>query len=300
MGLLNVLRRQAGPNPDPEPGEGGYTAPRGPMGQAGYPGSTSQVRTDPPETEEQLHDFYGGRNTGYGIEADARRGAALVPGSYAPAPNPPPRARRGTGRAWIPFEPQRAELQSDPAEWFGGQKLRVQRGVADNIGINPDRVRDTETPGHANRPVISRGTPYGGEEAEGRNRLFYAGKLAVPDGENRYVFGGPNGGAETYSFDARMPYSGRGNGARGADLNADRYYSPVQPDYFGDQGGQYGYQRESPDGMHRPTEFYEPGPWTENFYDTTAGAGSPGEAGTSGQAISAVYYSPAVTGRRRA
>jgi len=298
MALLNWFRRQTGPNPDPEPGEGGYTSPRGPMGQTGYPGSTGQVRTDPPEVGGKLHDDYGGRSTGYGVEPNAQNRADLEPGSFEPSPVPSPVTRRGVNRAWVPFELQQLDLQKDPAEEFGGPNKHI--GVSElGPGDAPGKARATErqqTLGFEGTPGLGRGVP---GDANQRNTRFYAGKLATPDGENRYVFGGVNGGQDSYTFDARMPYTSRGNGARGADLDAERFYQPVVDGYFGDEGGQYGYMRQAPDGQHRPTQFYEPGPWTANFYDTTADAGSPDEPGSNAQAYEAVTFSPVVTGRRR-
>ena len=298
MGLLNLLRGNTGPAPDPNAGEGGYTPPRGKMGETGYPGSTGQTRTDPAAAGGKLRDDHG-RAQGYGTEPNAANRSALMPGSYDPAGSPPPVTRRGVNRGWVPFEGQQAELQLESSEWFGGPNRHV--GTSE-LGPDhgPGSARWTErqqTLGYGSRG-LGAGVP-GDSPGRPHARQFFAGRQAAPDGDNRYVFGGVNGGQTSYTFDARMPLTTRGNGARGADLNADRYYSPASGQYFGDQGGQYGYQRETPDGPHRPTEFYEPGPWTANFYDTTASAGSPAEAGTAAQAIDAVHYSPAVGGRRR-
>lgn len=300
MALLNWLRRNTGPNPDPEPGEGGYTGARGPMGEGGYPGSTGQRRSNPAEAGGKLRDAHGGRLAGYGTEPDARRRSAIVEGSYSPASDPAPRTRRGTGREWPPTEEQGFELQAEATEWFGGPNRRIgtsERGPGDTPG-KASATQRQRTLGFEGTRGLAAGIP---GNANQRNTKFYAGRKAAPDGGNRYVFGGTNGGQTSYTFTRRMPYTSRGDGARGACLTADRYYAANEgSDYFADQGGQYGYMRGAPDGRHRPTEYYEPGPWTANFYDTTASAGSPGEAGSGGQAYQAVTYSPRVGGRRRA
>jgi hypothetical protein len=96
-----------------------------------------------------------------------------------------------------------------------------------------------------------------------------------------------------------MPYGGRGDGARGAQLSGQRYYATGQSGAFWNAGqGDYGIARER--GGKRPVSFTEPAPWTTDFYDTTAGV-----AGQStGQSPSTVYVSPSAgrasnsTGRR--
>jgi hypothetical protein len=311
MGLLTWLKGNTSsqPQPDPLAGEGGYTTPRGPMGQTGYPGSTGQVRTDPAAAGGKLRDEHQ-RATGYGVEADARRGAAFAAPDRAPAPNPPDRTRRGTGRAWVPPELQQLELQQDQTEWFGGPNRHVgtsELGPGHGLGSAKDTERQ-QTLGFEGTRGLGAGVP-GDQPGRPHARQFFKGAQARPDGDNRFVFGGPNGGQQSYTFDAKMPYTGHGGdvpqnvgarfSTRGAILSGDRLYYSVEEQYFGDQGGQYGYARQTPDGPHRPTEYYEPGPWTANFYDTTAAAGSPAEAGTAKQAIDAVHYSPTVGGRRR-
>jgi hypothetical protein len=84
-----------------------------------------------------------------------------------------------------------------------------------------------------------------------------------------------------------MPYAGRGNGARGADLNGQRYYAAGQGDQFWNAGqGDYGAARKA--GGKRPVGFTAPAPWTTNYYDTTPEM----QNAQAGQAPNAVYVSP--------
>lgn len=309
MALLDKLfgSGKALPDNDPLAGEGGYTGARGKYGEHGFPGSTGSRRTNPSEASGALHDGPAGF-----AEADASRHADFVEGSRNPPPefgesavSPPGREhspRRGSTpdiRQPSPQE-QQADLQKEATEWFGGPNREI--GTSE---LGPDHglgsARNTQvqqTLGFEGTPGISRGIP-GDQYGKPHGPQFFKGQAAAPDGENRFVFGGRNGGVSSTTFDRRMPFTSRGNGARGADLNGTRYYGDVAAqEYFGDQGGSYGYGREIPNGQHRPTEFYEPGPWTENFYDTTETAGSPGE-GAAPMARNMVYVSPEVSGRRR-
>ena len=75
-----------------------------------------------------------------------------------------------------------------------------------------------------------------------------------------------------------MPYSGRGDGARGADLNGTRYYAEGPPVNVNGGQGAYGVGRlRGPN--HRPVYFNEPAPWTSQYYDTTASVGTPDAPG---------------------
>jgi hypothetical protein len=91
-----------------------------------------------------------------------------------------------------------------------------------------------------------------------------------------------------------MPYGGRGNGARGADLNGQRYYAAGQSDQFWNAGqGEYGVARLRGGDVKRPVSFTQPAPWTAQFYDTTADVGTLDDPNASpGQQPQAVYYSP--------
>jgi hypothetical protein len=90
-----------------------------------------------------------------------------------------------------------------------------------------------------------------------------------------------------------MPYAGRGDGARGANLNGQRYYATGQADQFFNAGmGDYGIRRISGGGVSRPVSFTEPAPWTANFYDTTAEVGTTAAPGANAQSPNMVYVSP--------
>jgi hypothetical protein len=95
------------------------------------------------------------------------------------------------------------------------------------------------------------------------------------------------GGTTNFAVLRDMPYTGRGNGARGAQLNGHRYYATGQDQQFWNAGqGNYGIAREQ--GHRRPVAFTEPAPWTQNFYDTTGQV----QSGDAPQAPQAVYVSP--------
>ena len=91
-----------------------------------------------------------------------------------------------------------------------------------------------------------------------------------------------------------MPYGGRGNGARGADLNGQRYYATGQQDQFWNAGqGDFGIERLRGSGNKRPVSFTQPAPWTANYYDTTASVGTADNPNQSpGQQPQAIYTSP--------
>lgn len=224
---------------------------------------------------------------------------------------------------------------NSPTEFFGGQPLKTRTG-SNNIGGNPlgrdglhaDSVRDTETPMTQRQPQISVGTP-GAENVRnqiaerykqrpGQVHTYQSAARAdqapvnpggqATDGnvhpervrqevsvQNRFVFEG--GGQQTYGMLRQMPYVGRGNGARGADLNGQRYYAEGQSDQFFNAGqGDFGIAREQGSGYKRPVGFTEPAPWTQNFYDTTDSVGTVDNPGTPSQSPDMVYTSP-TTGR---
>jgi hypothetical protein len=101
-------------------------------------------------------------------------------------------------------------------------------------------------------------------------------------------------GVISWSVLREMPYAGRGDGARGADLNGQRYYATGQQSQFlnGGQGG-YGIARQLGSQAKRPVGFTQPAPWSANFYDTTNSAGTVDDPNQSpAQQPQAVYYSP--------
>lgn len=133
----------------------------------------------------------------------------------------------------------------------------------------------------------------GGQASDG-NVQTHEGQqqVTVP---SRFVMN-PGDGNLTWHVQREMPYGGRGDGARGADLNGQRYYATGQQDQFGNAGmGDYGIARQR--GGRRPVGFTQPAPWTANFYDTTDSVGtneSPND--TPAQSPNMVYISPS-TGR---
>jgi hypothetical protein len=112
---------------------------------------------------------------------------------------------------------------------------------------------------------------------------------------NRLTFPG-DGQSLSWAVLREMPYAGRGNGARGAQLNGQRRYVTGQDDQFWNAGqGDYGIARQR--GGKRPVSFTQPAPWTAQFYDTTASVGTADNPNTSpAQQPQAVHVSP--TGRR--
>jgi hypothetical protein len=325
-GLIAALfgGRARPPDPDPLPGLGGVSTPPGPAGQSGFPGSTSSTRTfrgATPRAAKLDKDQLGGINNALGTTTETRQSSFRgdVPGASTASP-------RSTPSVTLPQTAVRQKMQhNSDAEFFGGPELKTGPGHQTSGG-NPltgaqqaggHSVRDTETPVTERQPEIGVDTP-GAQNV--RNTIAERYKAvpgavreyrAAPRGDlpgssntyaeaaemvsvpSRFVFDG--GGNQTYGMLREMPYGGRGNGARGADLNGQRYYATGQADQFGNAGqGDYGIGRER--GGKRPVGFTEPAPWTANFYDTTDSVGTVDAPGTSNQAPNLVYVSP-TTGR---
>lgn len=267
---------------DPLPGQGGYAMPPGPSGQDGFPGSTSQTRT-----------FRGTNPRAFKVRADTNYGIT-------------------------PVTQARAEMQDVPGEFYGGPMLHTQPGLNDTAGANPleqaqaaggHSGMDTETPETRRRFQISRNVPGAqnvrntyAEDYKARPGMLRAYRPAFRGddpsasrgevlAESRFVFAG--GGVETYAMERQMPYGGRGDGARGADLNGSRYYATWTgaDEFVSAAAGEYGISRlRGPN--HRPVMFAEPAPWSANYYDTTASVGTPSDPGSGGQAPDMVYVSP--------
>lgn len=274
-------------------------------------------------------------NTNYGFDQGLTDTPQVRQASFrGDIPGVTCRSPRSTSIVATPQPLATQRMQSnDPTEFFGGQPLHTRQG-SNNIGGNPlgrdglkqDSVRDTETPMVQRQVNISEGTPgsnnvrnqiaqrYKNKPGEMRAYQSAARPDQAPvnpggqatDGNvhpervrqevmvpSRFVW--DNGGAQTYGMLRQMPYTGRGNGARGADLNGTRYYAEGQSDQFFNAGqGSYGIAREQ--GGSRPVSFTEPAPWTANFYDTTDGVGTTDNPGTPAQSPDLVYISPS-TGR---
>lgn len=331
-GLIAALfGGKAAPTPpaDSVAGGGGYTAGPGPTGEYGYPGSTSVTRTIPgrnPRAAKIQSDTNGGFEQALSDHQQVRQAARRSATKNSASP-------RSTPQVATPQPLLTALLQAGANTNLGGLLDKTKTG-ARTVGHNPlsksaaeggHSQQDTQTPATKRQPDISGGVP-GSNNV--RNQVAQRYK-AVPGQEHtyksaprpdtapvnpsgqasdgnvhpervvtdvtvpsRYVWG--NGGVQTWSALREMPYGGRGDGARGADLNGQRYYATGQQDQFWNAGsGDYGINRQQGGGNKRPVSFTQPAPWTSNYYDTTPGAA----AGDTGQAPDMVYVSPQTSGR---
>ena len=164
------------------------------------------------------------------------------------------------------------------------------------------RFKNAPGQAHTYRPspkADQAGVNPSGQASDGNvsNTRAAAGEVTV---QNRFVMN-PGGGVLTWSVNREMPYGGRGDGARGADLNGQRYYAAGQTDQFFNAGqGDYGIARFRGGDVKRPVSFTEPAPWTSQFYDSTDDV----EQQSAPQAVAQVYVSPSAgrasnsTGRR--
>jgi hypothetical protein len=166
-------------------------------------------------------------------------------------------------------------------------------GQADQIGAPGDGDNSAESDGWtAELPVqhprerrwyprLSTGT----SATQQRNTTQYAGAAALPNGTDRFVYGG----YRSYAFERPIPLTRdhlrRKAGAGGYD--GSRYYAP-------NTGmGAPGAVGKSRDQKKRPTIWVEPAPWSANQYDTTAGSGTPNVPGNV-TPVTQVYVSPDV------
>lgn len=320
-------------NTNPAPGIGGYAMGPGPAGQSGYPGSTAATRTmrgRNARLAKLRSDSNTGWENGLGSETVTQQSSyrADTHGSKIVSP-------RDTGTVTTPKGQLRQNMQGTPGEFYGGPMQRTGPGnnTAGGVPLTPAQragghsQRDTTTPwiqaqypigGQApgaenvrnqiaqryrNAPGQShtyRSAPradqapvnLGGQATDGNVHAdLVAQDVTVP---NRFVMPGAQTG---WSVQRRMPYTGAGDGSRGAHLNGQRYYGTGQQDQFWNAGqGDYGIERQRGAGNKRPVAFTEPAPWTANFYDTTSEVGSSDAPGTPTQSGQAVYTSPS-TGR---
>lgn len=336
-GLIRALfgGRTRPPDPDPLPGVGGYRMPPGATGAGGFPGSTALTRTfggRNPRTVGIRADTNTGWDNGLGPGMQDRQ--ASYRGDVRGAATANPRATPGVS---TPQPTIASRLQNnDPSEFYGGPALRTGTGN-DTAGGNPlsraagtggHSVRATRTPATRTEPVIGVGTP-GAQNV--RNTVAQRYKAApgqqhtyrsasrpdqapvnrngqASDGsvkpdqvsdmvtvQNRFVY--PGGGNTTWSVQREMPYGGRGDGARGAQLSGVRYYTTGQDQQFWNAGqGDYGISRARGGDRKRPVSFTQPAPWTANFYDTTESVGTTDTPGNAAQAPQLVFISPS-TGR---
>jgi hypothetical protein len=303
------------PGTEPAPGLGGYTQGAGPANQTGFPGSTSQVRTRPSNGRTPYSPRDVKINADYDTDANNRDGSTPevrqasfrgdVPGAATASP-------RSTSLVVTRQTAIRQLMQNNsPAEFYGGPMLRTGAGNNTAGGETLSAARqagghsatDTTTRYSQAQPGIAGDVP-GGEKL--RNTV--AQKVHNPPGQiHTYksksrpdqAQANPGGQATdgnvdgagitqdvtvlnrtvfpeiTWSVLREMPYGGRGNGARGADLNGQRYYATGQAGEFLNAGqGGYGTARLLGAGNKRPVGFTQPAPWTANYYDTTSSVGS--------------------------
>lgn len=336
-GLIAALfgGKQAPPDPNPHPGVGGYTMPAGPANQSGFPGSTAQTRTMPGNNPRRAK-LNADSNTGFeqamGTTTVTRQasGRGDIPGNGKASP-------RATPSVVLLQTLIRQRMQTNSAaEFYGGPMLKTGPGnqsaggnmLSGAAAAGGHNQQDTQTPATRRQPQISGNVPgsqnvrntraqrykaapgqlhtyqsaaradqapvnMGGQATDGNVHPERASSMVVVP--NRFVFAG--GGVQSWSALREMPYAGRGNGARGADLNGQRYFATGQSDQFFNAGqGDYGIGRIQGSGVSRPVSFTEPAPWTANFYDTTDSVGTTDTPGTGAQSPNMVYVSP-TTGR---
>jgi hypothetical protein len=238
---------------------------------------------------------------------------------------------RTTSVVVLPQTAIRQELQhNSSAEFFGGPPLRTRPGdlTAGGHPLAPSQAagghseRDTTTPWIEAQPTVGGNTP-GAQNVRNTYAQDYKAKpgelhtyKSAPRADQAPVNPGgqatdgnvhpervvqdvtvPNryehDGVTSWSILREMPYAGRGNGARGADLNGQRYYATGQAQQFENAGqGEYGVARLLGDGNKRPVSFTQPAPWTANFYDTTSSVGTADNPNlTPAQQPNAVYMS---------
>jgi hypothetical protein len=200
-------------------------------------------------------------------------GQTGYPGSNSQVPIGPQDPLTVTpGLVQQPFQQQTAQMQGNPQEFYGGL---IQQGPAAQLPVQRPRERRWY-------PRLSTNT----QATQQRNNTFFGGQQALPNGQDRYVYGG----YRSYSFERPMPLT-RNHlrvkpGASGYD--GSRFYAVNQGQ---GSAGAIGTSRSTL--SNRPTVFEEPAPWSSNFYDTTASTGAPGQPGTA-KPVRQVYVSPNV------
>jgi hypothetical protein len=306
--------------------------PRGQTGAGGFPGSTALTRTfggRNPRAVGLRSDTNTGWESGLSTTPQTRqqsyRGDQLGGGTRNP---------RATPTVTMPQPLIAQRMQATPSTKAGGPMLHTGPGnnTAGGSPLGPaaraggHSRMDTQTPVRLRQPSIGVGTPgasnvrnevaqrykarpgdihvyrsasrpdqapvgRNGQAGDGSVRLDQTSSSVSV--QSRFVF--PGGGSLTYSSLREMPYGGRGDGARGAQLSGQRYYASGQGDQFASAGqGDYGIARAR--GGKRPVSFTLPAPWSANYYDTTDTVGTPDAPGQPTQSPNMVYVSP-TTGR---
>lgn len=314
---------------NPLPGIGGYAMGPGPAGQSGYPGSTAATRTMQGRNA-RLAKVRSDTNTGWesgpGTDSVTQQAAyrAETQGSKIQSP-------RETPTVTTPLGQLRQNMRGRTGEFYGGPMQHT--GPGNNTAGGTPMSPAQRVGGHSQRDTTTPWTqaqyPVGGQAPGSENvRNQIAQRYRARPGEIRtyrsaaradqapVLLGGqatdgnvkPNlaaqdvtvssrfvmpGGQTGWAVQRRMPYTGRGDGARGAQLSGQRYYGTGQQDQFWNSGqGNYGIARVEGSGNKRPVSFTEPAPWTQNFYDTTSEVGTADAPGTPTQGGQAVYVSP--------
>lgn len=314
---------------NPYPGIGGYAMGPGPAGQSGYPGSTGATRTMKGRNARLAKvrsDTNTGWESGLGSETVTQQSSYRAETHGSRVQNP-----RATPTVTTPLGQLRQNMRGTTGEFYGGPMQRTGPGnnTAGGVPMTPAQragghsQRDTTTPWiHAQYPIggqapgsqnvrnqvaqryravpgqvhTYRSAPRAdqapvlsrGQNADGNVHAELAAQdVTVP---SRFVMPGAQTG---WSVQRRMPYTGPGDGSRGAHLNGQRYYGTGQQDQFWNAGqGDYGIARVQGSKHKRPVSFTEPAPWTANYYDTTSEVGTTDAPGTPTQGGQAVYVSP--------
>lgn len=313
----------------PVPGIGGYAMGPGPAGQSGYPGSTAATRTmrgRNARLAKVRSDTNTGWESGLGTATVTQQSAyrAETQGSRIASP-------RETPTVTTPLGQLRQNMRGQTGEFYGGPMLHT--GPGNNTAGGTPMSGAAAAGGHSQRDTTTPWTraqyPIGGDAPGAQNVRNQVAQnyRAVPGQIHTYrsaaradqapvLLGGqatdgnvkpelvsqdvsvPSrfvmpGGQTGWSVMRRMPYTGPGDGGRGAHLSGQRYYGTGQQDQFWNAGqGNYGIERVRGAGNKRPVSFQEPAPWTANFYDTTAEVGTADAPGTPTQSGQAVYVSP--------
>lgn len=263
------------PNPDPNPGIGGYDYPRGPYGATGYRGSTSDVRNNPPAAESKLHDDYTGHHPRRKFQTIAYQQSRFNRANWNAPVNP---------------------------DTVRDTEHRNHTVLSGNVPGNERQRNTVYNGGRKAQPGIRQQYRSAPNPAKGGS----SGQQITQ--ESRYVFNGVNGGTDLYQdtlTNRRMPYTGqqgyRGRlrhakgGIRGAVNDGTRFFQG--PPILVSQGGSYGTEVRGKN-RHRPTLYRQPTPWTGRYYDTTPDVGTPDTTGAHTQVTPMVHVSPQAAPRR--
>jgi hypothetical protein len=332
-GLIAALMGRKAPKTPWDPalaGLGGDKQGPGPAGQSGRPGTTSATRTFKgvsPRDVKLESDTNVGFDQGFDGVQWRQGGRPYAEGWENPRdtpeqPTPRPRTiavLRQSPAEWYGGLPMYSDQVPQRVDTVGGNPLSIAQAYGGHS------TYDTETPRTQRQPDISGNVP-GSNNVRNTIALRWQNPPGIMhtyksaprpdqnpkvDGESgagggawswtdlvtvisRYKWAGTSGGVQTWSVERQMPYgAGRGDGARGADLNGTRYYAEGPPINVNGGQGSYGIARlRGPN--HRPVFFTEPAPWTAQFYDTTADVGTADAPGPNTQVPNLVYTSPTV------